>query len=404
MRIAYLTNSIVIHDYRFLSKISEAGHELFLFTFHDLDNPDLADYNPYIHNDVIESIKNIKGLTIVRYFPIRYFKNRFLKVLFLLFHLIAGPYLVRKKYNEYQCDLIDAGYVQRDGIVAALAGIENFMLTTWGSDVLILPNKNKILELLTRFTYKRAKLIYSDNEVVRSEVLRLCKIEKGKAVVFPQLGIDTNNFCPDRFSKETLRVLGCDKSDLVIVSTRNFEPVYNVLMLVDVINELRNLVNVSFKVVLIGSGTQLETIKKKIFGLGLEDYFVIPGYVPNDKLPSILASSDISVSTSLSDGTPLSMLEAMASGLPLVMTDIPSYYEWVSDGKNGFFVSLDSPRLMAEALAKLLESKELRKKMGELNRSIAVNRAEITNNYKKLEKCYSFVSGKESKIDLHNLL
>ena len=53
-------------------------------------------------------------------------------------------------------------------------------------------------------------------------------------------------------------------------------------------------------------------------------------------MPAYLNAADIYVSTSLSDGTSLSLLEAMACSLPVVVTDIPANKEWITDGHNGF--------------------------------------------------------------------
>ena len=84
------------------------------------------------------------------------------------------------------------------------------------------------------------------------------------------------------------------------------------------------------------------------------------GWIAHDELPKYLTSADIYVSTSLSDGASVSLVEAMACGLPVVTTDAGDAGKWIEDGRNGFIVPTKSPELLAEKIAYLLENKDLR--------------------------------------------
>jgi glycosyltransferase involved in cell wall biosynthesis len=105
-------------------------------------------------------------------------------------------------------------------------------------------------------------------------------------------------------------------------------------------------------------------------------------------MPAYLNASDLYVSSSLSDGTSLSLLEAMACGLPVVVTDVPAILEWVVNGENGLVVPRRSIDELAEAIIYLLQREDVRKEMGEKNIAIAKERADWDKNFKKLEDIY----------------
>jgi glycosyltransferase involved in cell wall biosynthesis len=93
---------------------------------------------------------------------------------------------------------------------------------------------------------------------------------------------------------------------------------------------------------------------------------------------------DVYVSTSLSDaGIAASTAEAMACGLPVIVTDVADNRDWVEDGDNGFVIPVKSPKLLAEKIIYLLKNENIRKKFGKSGRKIIEER---NNYYKEMEK------------------
>jgi len=90
-----------------------------------------------------------------------------------------------------------------------------------------------------------------------------------------------------------------------------------------------------------------------------------------DDVRGKLAAADIVVLPSYREGTPRSLLEAMAVGRPLVTTDVPGCRNVVQDSVNGFLVESHNPLMLADALAKLIEDENLRERMGEASRELA---------------------------------
>ena len=203
-------------------------------------------------------------------------------------------------------------------------------------------------------------------------------------------GIDLGLFNPKRIKSDIIdRLNWQDKR--VIITTRTLSALYGIHFL---IMALPSVIKKEPKVrlFLIGSGPQEEELKELVSGLELNDYVHFGGQVPNDQLAYYLNSAEIYVSTSKSDGSSLSLLEAMACGLPLVVSDVPAICEWVQNGFNGYIVPRNRVKPISEKILTLIKDKDTASKMGKINLQIAKERADWNNNFLKLEKIYEDLS------------
>jgi glycosyltransferase involved in cell wall biosynthesis len=79
-------------------------------------------------------------------------------------------------------------------------------------------------------------------------------------------------------------------------------------------------------------------------------------------MPNLLSEADIYVSTSLYDGTSVSLLEAMGSGAFPIVTNIPANREWINDGENGFLISVDDEKILAQRIIESIKNRSLLEK------------------------------------------
>jgi len=143
------------------------------------------------------------------------------------------------------------------------------------------------------------------------------------------------------------------------------------------------------KFIIIGTGTEENTLKKLTRRLNLSNSVEFLGYISNIDLPKYLASSDIYVSTSLSDGgLATSTAEAMACGLPLVVTDFGDNSKWINNEINGYLVPLKNPKILAEKIVLLLKDPDNRTLFGQRNREIAVDKLDLHKGMNKVEAIY----------------
>ena len=151
-----------------------------------------------------------------------------------------------------------------------------------------------------------------------------------------------------------------DSSRLLLITVGRLDEAKGYGDLLDAIDELRR-THPPFLLVIVGAANILHAINAKIKSLKLDDHVQLLGL--RSDVPSLLAASDIYVSASHSEGLPVSLLEAMAAGLPVVATnvgDIPR----VIKPEFGICVPAHQPSQIAAALRRLVESPEQKKRFG----------------------------------------
>jgi len=116
-----------------------------------------------------------------------------------------------------------------------------------------------------------------------------------------------------------------------------------------------------------GTGPLEEELRRKIRELKLEPYVRMAGFI--EDVPSFLSELDVFVLPSDSEGIGLAIMEAMATGLPVVATAVGGVPEVVSDGQTGILVPPRQPKLLAQAIVRLLVDPDLARAMGAAGRN-----------------------------------
>jgi glycosyltransferase involved in cell wall biosynthesis len=119
------------------------------------------------------------------------------------------------------------------------------------------------------------------------------------------------------------------------------------------------------KLVLAGSGKETAKLQVITKILQINHKVVFAGYVQGEEKLQLLATTDLFVQPSLSDGFAISVLEAMASGIPVVITDKVGLADYIKNGSCGLIVKSGNPEMLANAIIKLLLDDHLRLKLGE---------------------------------------
>jgi glycosyltransferase involved in cell wall biosynthesis len=154
-----------------------------------------------------------------------------------------------------------------------------------------------------------------------------------------------------------------------------------------------------FRAAFVGEGPQLQEVEATIVHRGLRERIELLGN--RDDVPGVLASADVFVLSSRSEGFPISILEAMAAGLPVVATDVGGIAESVVDGETGLLVPPGDPGALAVALDRLLTDGELRRRLGTAGRErarrhfdvAAFRRAHVELYRQELERRVSVAGG-----------
>jgi glycosyltransferase involved in cell wall biosynthesis len=147
--------------------------------------------------------------------------------------------------------------------------------------------------------------------------------------------------------------------------------------------------NNRLRLLLLGHGSAAGQVRSFIAEHELDQVIVTPGAIAGTETPRWFRAANAYVSCARSDGTSISLLEAMATGLPVVVTDIASNREWVSEGQNGWLASAGSSEEFAE---KLLRAASLPPNdfevISERNQRIVAERADWDKNFPSLLRLY----------------
>lgn len=143
--------------------------------------------------------------------------------------------------------------------------------------------------------------------------------------------------------------------------------------------------------IVVGDGELFDSLQEEAFQLGISDRVIFTGFFK--ELSQLLTEIDIKVISSISEGFPLTLLEAMASQCAIVSTKVGGIGEIIIDGETGFLVSPEDPESLAQRILKLLEDPQLCKDMAQKAHE-AVHKYDVSHTVRKLEECYDEVANR----------
>jgi len=361
VRICYLANASSVHTRRWVKYFVEKGHEIHVISFEDARIEGTT-----VH--VMKLPMLVKSAT----FPLK----------------IVSIYRIKALINRIKPDILHAHYVTNYGLFGALCNFNPFVVTAWGSDVLIVPEArfvSMIKKYIAIYTLRKADLITTDSlSSIRTIGGFGVDEEKVKLIVH---GVDLRVFHQIENSEEFKKELCIPQNYQVVISTRNLELVYDVGTLIKaipyVIDECPNTY-----FLIVGEGTLRHQLEELAHKLGVAGNVRFVGSVSNNVMPKFLGVSNIYVSASLSDTRSVSLLEAMTNGLPVVVTDLEGNKECVKEGVNGFLFPKGDFKALAEKIIYLLRDEDTRRRFGVINRRYVEKEGNYEKEMRKMGKLY----------------
>lgn len=335
-----------------LRHLAKAGHEVTLITSRYKDLP---------KREVLE------GATVIRIPAIRRYKD-FCSVWELAIFGFSALIYALSYTARHKVDFIQAYFALPAGWVAwllhVLRGIP-YAVYFGGSDI---PNANpsrykKIYPLITpllRLVWRSAEF----RTVCSQDLVRLGK-EADPNVEFLCIpnGVETGRFKPiERPENPKVKILFIGR----LIPRKGFQKV------VQALPRVRDLAKVPFEVEVVGTGAHRPQLDELAEQLGVSELIHYVGQVPYEKLEISYQYADMFVLTSLSEGMPSVILEAMGCGLPIIASDVGGNNEIVKEGENGFLIKENDVELIAQQIAELVNNKELRQRMGKKSREMAL--------------------------------
>jgi sugar transferase (PEP-CTERM/EpsH1 system associated) len=237
---------------------------------------------------------------------------------------------------------------------------------------------------LDRIAVRFTDRVVAVGEPLRDYLLNTVRLPENKVITIRN-GIDTERFQP-RPDRITVRTeLGYDSTSVVIAIVARLAPVKNHRLLIETFSDLSKAYP-SARLLIIGDGPlrgELETMTRD---LSLSDKVRFTGDRPD--VERLLGAADIATLSSQSEGVSLTLLEAMATGLPVVATNVGGNPAIISEGINGYLVGQDRSTYAA-ALGRLVESEDLRRTLGAHARQTVVDRWSVRLMAARYQELYA---------------
>jgi len=269
------------------------------------------------------------------------------------------------------------------GVIGAMVNLllrGPFIVTIHGSDLRLAMERQGLLRRLFVFVCKRGNHLSCVSEVQRKKMEAVGFREKNITVI--PMGVD-DAFVEARKKRNDKT----ENQSFTILSNRNLLPIYNLSLLIQSIPLVLK-EEPETKFLIAGNGLEREKLEKEAKDLNVDKSVQFLGSVPHEAMPDLLTKADIYVSTSLYDGTSVSLLEAMTAGVFPIVTDITSNREWIRDGENGFLVPFNDEQYLASKIIDAIRDKGLLEKARKENQSISEEKTLWPVCIKKIKKIY----------------
>ena len=368
MRILYFTRDYTPHDHRFLSALAQTEHEVHYLRLerraHQLEDRTLPPEVKIVRWEGGQSPAKLRD------------------ALRLLISL-------REVLRNVQPDVLHAGPIQTVGLLAALSGFRPIVTMSWGSDLLRDTERSRIYRWATKYVLDRSSVLVGDCDAVRHKANGF-GVPDERIVTFPW-GVDLQQFSPGE--NAVLRARAGWEDAFVLLHTRSWEPVYGIDILVRAFVAAAQ-ENADLRIFLLGGGSLTGKVFSMFERASMLDRVSFSGQVSYKDLPGYYRAADLYVSASHSDGSSVSLMEALAIGLPALVSDIPGNREWVVPGEHGWWFPDGDAQALAQAILQAVDQREQLSGMGRATRILAEQRADWNKNFQQLLKAYEMALAK----------
>jgi hypothetical protein len=323
-----------------------------------------------------------------------------------------GPFTLHRAKTSLQeliervdPQLIHAMRIPYEGMLTAMAlqGLEDihkaqdqppFLVSVWGNDFTLHAPSSSLMTRYTKETMHTADALHTDCMRDQRMAYEWGFRKDRPAILLPGGGgVDLDIFSSldrsDLVNEGVLTVINPRGVRAYIRNDTFFKSVKLVLM---------NNPRVQFVCTGMAGDGQIEAMVNE---LGIADNVELFPTVSYSKMPGLYKAAQVAVSPSTHDGTPNTLLEAMACGCFPIAGDIESLREWIVPGKNGLLINPDDPHQLAEAILLSLKDAELRSNAARYNTQLIAEKASYQVVMPRAEEFYRFLITGENENEIN---
>lgn len=285
--------------------------------------------------------------------------------------------------RTFQPSIVHAHYATSYGLLGWRSGFHPFLISAWGSDVLDFP-KGMFKRLLLKKILRSADALMATSPVLQRAIKNIA----GRNSILTPFGVDTAVFFPKKVERPF-------PGDVIVFGTvKALEKVYGIPVLLDAFAALKKeMPAAEIRLLIVGDGTQREALAQQAKQLNIENNVLFTGKVDHAVVAEYHNMLDVLVNISEYESFGVTVLEAMACGKPVIVTDTGGLAEIVEENVDGLKVPVNNIIAVKEAMRKML-SEELRKRLGEKGREKVMRDYEWNRTVKLLQTEYERIGGK----------
>ena len=289
-------------------------------------------------------------------------------------YLFAGK-KIKKLINEIKPDVVNAHYATSYGAALALSGVDNYVLSVWGSDIYEFPNKSFLHRLLLKYSLSKATYLFSTSKAMADEARKYTD----RAFIITPFGVDMKLFNPNKRTR-------ADNDGAFIVGTvKSLSDTYGISYILSAVADVKNKTDIPLKLRISGKGPQEQEYRNLALKLGISDITNWLGFVSQERAACEWANMDVAIIPSIQESFGVAAVEAQACGTPVIISDIPGLMETTKPGKSSIVVKRKDSKMIASVIIKLYKEKSFCKMMGFEGRKYVMDNFELDQCFKRIE-------------------
>jgi L-malate glycosyltransferase len=334
MKILYIAPMNSIHSRRWIKYFVDQGNDVHAVNVGLADRSELEKVTVHF-----EQLDHTEYMVLIDFFV------RFIRFFIKL----------KKLVSELKPDIIHVHGVSIYAYIAVKCSESKIpvIATAWGSDILLYPYQSYKRKIIAKLTLKAVDFNLCDEKHIKNEMIKLGADEKKIGIVY--FGTDLNEYNSDNKDLNVISELGFKSNTKLIISLRQLKPIYDIETLIKAIPLVIEK-NSKVGFIIVGEGSEKQNLEELSKELGIDHKVRFTGFLSYSDLKRYTASADIYVSTSTSDaGLASSTAEAMASEVPVIITDFGNNSDWVEDKVSGLLFPMRDYKVLSDKIIYILE-------------------------------------------------
>lgn len=285
---------------------------------------------------------------------------------------------LKKVIAKFKPDVVHAHYASSYGLLGSLSKFHPYVLSAWGTDVMKFPQESFMNKKIIRFNLKCADAVCATSDTINKCIQ---DIFPRKVHIIP-FGIDFEAFKPnDKFKSKDMFVVGTIKS---------LEKVYNIDVLVKAFAHLHSRYS-NTKLLIVGDGTEKGNLTDLTKQLNIQNSVEFAGRVPSKETPDHFNKLNCLVNVSQRESFGVSVIEAMACKVPVIVSDTGGLKEVVNNGVTGICVEPGNVEETSKAIEKIMQDKSFANSI-------------VEKGYQNVKERYSWTENLTQQINVYESL